>query len=298
MTGPRTARSAEPVDVDGVDAAAVASPRLLSVCRSRRVPLTLRRRLARLAVPYSDSDYEMEIDGVPYSGRLDNYIEWLAFVTGQFYEFSYLNLIRTLKLRGCALDVGANVGNHTAALSGMFNEVLAFEPFPALFERLNSKARRLTGVRAFPLGLGDEDAEMMFTPPTGRNLGKGRVESQGSVPVRIVHGDTFLATQSVRDIGFIKVDVEGLETEVLRGLAATIAEQRPVVMYEVAYKFGGTSDGFSLFPEDYAFWAVKGQSTFPLQRQVARAWPVRQGHLSRFHTYVIACPTELGLSLA
>jgi FkbM family methyltransferase len=46
-------------------------------------------------------------------------------------------------------------------------------------------------------------------------------------------GDTFLDRIDARPVGFLKIDVEGAEDEVLAGLTATTSEDRPIVMFEV-----------------------------------------------------------------
>lgn len=254
------------------------------------MPLALRRAIGCLFIPYSGESYTLDIDGMRYSGRLDNYIEWVAFVTGQFYEFTYLNLIRGFGLGGCALDVGANVGNHTVAFAGMFDEVLAFEPYAPVHARLAEKVAGLPNVQVFDVGLGTADADARFAPPDGSNLGKGSVREDGGISVHIAHGDRFIEGRHTHDIRFIKVDVEGYEREVLQGLASTIARDRPVVMYE-AHRLAG--DCFELFPDGYAFSGLRGQTTFPVQRSVARTVPLDPARPSGRIAYVIATPAEL-----
>ena len=49
-------------------------------------------------------------------------------------------------------------------------------------------------------------------------------------PITVIAGDEIAAGM---DIGFIKIDVEGMELEVLSGLANTIARLRPTISVEV-----------------------------------------------------------------
>lgn len=268
-----------------------------TLCRSPRIPLSLRRRVGRLFVPFSGEPFSIDIDGRPYRGKLDNTIEWVAFVTGQFYEYTYLNLIRSFRLEGCAVDVGGNVGNHAFALAGMFAEVISVEPFPPLFERLQAKTMDLPGVQPYNVAFGSDDGTLAFDPPRGRNLGTGRLHESGVARVAVVRGDTFLHGRHRLEIGLIKVDVEGHEAEVLRGLSETLRRARPLVLYEAPRAFrkkGGASlaDSFRLFPEGYSFWGLRGQTTFPIQRDVAR--PIRLGprNQTRRFSYVIAAPDE------
>jgi FkbM family methyltransferase len=268
-------------------------------CRNSRVPLSLRRRVAGAFIPFSGEEFALRIGEVCYRGRLDNYLEWVVWVTGQYFEYTYLELIRSLELGGCAIDVGANVGNHTLAFSTMFSEVIAFEPFEPAFRRLATKVEGRGNVQIHNVGLGSESAIVGFDPPSGRQLGTGRVTADGARTIVVEPGDAFLEGRHSAPIRFIKIDVEGHEAEVLKGLTRTLREHRPVVFYE-SFRTAGRSRGealtasFALFPEDYVFWGLRGQTTVPVQRKVAR--PVRITRLNRWrrYAYVLACPAELG----
>lgn len=270
---------------------------LRRICRARQVPLAMRRQLGRMFVPYSDREFVLEIDGTIYRGRLDCYIEWLVWVTGQFFEFTYLNLVRSFQLGGTAVDVGANVGNHSLALSTMFDEVIAIEPYAPLYRRLAEKVGGLANVRIHPFGFGSRSGEACFCPPQGRNLGTGRVVAQGTHRISVIRGDELLMQSPTGSIRFIKIDVEGHEAEVLQGLAGILARDRPVVMYESFRMAGATraealGASFALFPPDYDFRGLRGQTTFPLQRQIARPVAITPANQGRRYACVLALPSE------
>jgi FkbM family methyltransferase len=58
------------------------------------------------------------------------------------------------------------------------------------------------------------------------------------IPARI--GDEVLAEMAVDDPAIVKVDVEGAELRVFRGLAGIIARARPICFFEVLPNFSGT----------------------------------------------------------
>jgi FkbM family methyltransferase len=271
---------------------------VLRFTRLDRVPLALRRQVARAFTPLAGEEFALEIDGVTYRGRLDNYLEWMVWVTGRYYESTYIELIRSLGLGGLALDVGGNVGNHALAFSTMFDEVIAFEPYEPLFRRLEAKVADRGNVQVHNLGLGTRPASVPFAPPSGSNLGTGRVAADGRHIVAIEPGDRFLAQASPGRVRFIKVDVEGHEADVLEGLAGTLREDRPVVFYE-AFRTAGRpraealASSFALFPDDYVFWGLRGQTTFPVQRRVARPARITPRTMGRRYAYVLACPAEV-----
>lgn len=138
-------------------------------------------------------------------------------------------------LDGVAIDVGANRGIYSYALARLFSRVMAFEPNPdvARFAR-----RKLPGnVEVLEVALGAREHSDVLHVPIVRDrrvhlLGSLRQSSDGEaaqVPVEV----RTLDGMAVRDVRFIKIDVEGAEEEVLRGAARTIGRDRPVLLIEV-----------------------------------------------------------------
>lgn len=133
-------------------------------------------------------------------------------------------------------DVGANVGHYTAAFAarvGPAGHVVAFEPSPANFARLEQREelQTLHNVTALCLALGSQTGELPFEQgadalgATSRIVGGAEVAGDGAshaVPgtlfVPVARGAELVASGRARAPTFIKVDTEGHELEVLRGL--------------------------------------------------------------------------------
>ncbi|MBA2435798.1 MAG: FkbM family methyltransferase [Chthoniobacterales bacterium] len=123
-------------------------------------------------------------------------------------------------------DVGANLGFFTLALAGAgFEEVHAFEPTPDTCERLRANVRRNAGfakrVVVVDHAVGAIDGDVIIVVQAG-SPGQNRIAcAADDVPAnrrlvrRQVRLDTYFASSSKP--AFLKVDVEGFETEVLRG---------------------------------------------------------------------------------
>ena len=137
-----------------------------------------------------------------------------------------------------ALDVGANKGAYTWELLRIAPSVHAFEPNPALLPWLSRlRDPRLT---IHALALGARDGEAVLKVPLGRT---GRPSKQGATLAateRTLRGALEVAAQVRRldsldlgDVGFIKIDVEGFEAEVIEGAHETIARCRPVMLIEI-----------------------------------------------------------------
>src|SRR5687767_8690487 len=129
-----------------------------------------------------------------------------ALLKGVFYEQPFLQCIRSLQRQGVYVDVGASIGTHSVYFAMLCNaeRVYAFEPLRHNFERLttNVALNQLAGrVTLLKLAASDRVGEMRLT--------LGRFSEV--VPVDRLDN---LVREAV---AVIKIDVEGMEPEVLRG---------------------------------------------------------------------------------
>ena len=122
---------------------------------------------------------------------------------------------------------------------GPQGRVLAVEPNRALHARISRHVRlnRLSNVELVPVALGSSEGEAILTVPAGGSaLGTLREDNDASpstrrkVPVRRL--DDVLPKHDRRRLSAIKVDVEGWELEVFLGARDTLAEGKPVLLYE------------------------------------------------------------------
>ncbi len=139
-----------------------------------------------------------------------------------------------------AVDAGANKGTYSFVLGQLARTVYAFEPNPKMFEVLRRTAGR--NVVVSPLALSNRTGEVEFRVP---RYGKGSYSNQGGTLSAIKVNEDYAALPvkaepldalNLDDIGFIKIDVEGFEYEVLEGARALIARDRPTLMIEIEEK--------------------------------------------------------------
>ena len=79
---------------------------------------------------------------------------------------------------------------------------------------------------------------------TGRDSGWSRLEQneEGDTDVELTTLDRFVKRQRLKRLDVLKVDVEGLDFEVIRGAVTAIEAFRPVVLLEVEHTHNfGTS---------------------------------------------------------
>lgn len=140
-----------------------------------------------------------------------------------------------------AVDVGANRGVYAYALARLGCRVHAFEPNPKMFRVLESWGRGRIGVH--PTALGDRSGRARLHVPKGRigysNQGaslstvKSAGQAGGLVDVEVARLDDL----EIADVGFLKIDVEGFELQVLRGAEATLRRDRPTLLVEIEEKY-------------------------------------------------------------
>jgi FkbM family methyltransferase len=135
-----------------------------------------------------------------------------------------------------AVDVGANKGTYTWFLSHLCRHVYAYEPNPAMRWMLTRCTP--SNVTVFPRALSDRNGEAVLRIPHrgGRfanNVGTLRPEFDDPSCECIPVPTTRLDDDGLVDVGFLKIDVEGHEREVLRGARELIARDRPVLLVEI-----------------------------------------------------------------
>jgi FkbM family methyltransferase len=177
------------------------------------------------------------------------------FASGRFHEPELELVDRLVEPGDVAVDVGANHGMWTLALSravGHDGRVYSFEPVPFTFGVLRAVARRarLGNVTLENKGCSDRAATMEMTVPLQRSgasddlqahLSERRAngaEPDGeSVTVSCEMTTLDAALAGAGSVSLLKLDIEGAELLALRGAAQTIERERPAIVCEVDADF-------------------------------------------------------------
>lgn len=208
-----------------------------------------RQSIAERILPPGSSNLSFEVDffGLRYMGTLARRVDWSVFFFGA-YEMASLKFLHSLlsilknERHGSVtvFDVGANVGHHTLFFSRLAQEVHSFEPLPDYYQLIEEKLayNRITNVRLHKLALGEKDQLLDYYQDTSPNstgkfllVGEDRVRSDPlKLPVRA--GDDYVRTNNLPLPDLIKIDTDGFEGPVLRGLSRTINAARPIIFSE------------------------------------------------------------------
>jgi FkbM family methyltransferase len=144
------------------------------------------------------------------------------------------------------LDVGAHVG-FFSLLAGHANpagRVFAFEPLEKAFRRLEENVARngLANVECLlsAVGAAPGRARFFFAElegiPCSSSLSSEFMKGFGDVKetlVGVVAIDDFVREHAIARVDLVKIDTESTEPDVLRGMARTLARDRPAIFCEV-----------------------------------------------------------------
>ena len=176
-------------------------------------------------------------DGLMLFNRNDIYIGASLRKYGEF-SGDETELFRTIVSPGMAvLDIGANIGVHTVALSalvGSAGAVHAFEPQRLIFQTLcaNLALNGRSNVFTHHAAVGAAEGRLLvpsLDPDGSHNYGGlslAGAQQGEAVPMLSIDG------LGLDVCHLIKIDVEGMETEALQGAAVTIARLRPMLYVE------------------------------------------------------------------
>jgi FkbM family methyltransferase len=189
----------------------------------------------------------------------DEYVGRSLALYGEFSE-GEAKVFRMLVSEGDAVvEVGANIGAHTvllARLAGGDGAVLAFEPQPVLYQTVcaNLALNNIVNVRVERCGLGNR-TQTLHVPV----LDYGSKHNFGGVSLDLVEeGEAIpvkrMDSYGLRRCSFIKIDVEGMEQQVLEGGTSTIHGLRPVMYVENDRKEKSRDLIQLLMAMDYALW--------------------------------------------
>jgi FkbM family methyltransferase len=175
-----------------------------------------------------------------------DWAERQTWFTGRYYERAVQALVsHALREGDTFVDIGTNIGMITLLAASRVKQqglVLSFEPNPGVYARLREhiELNGLDGVvRTFPVGLGNEKAELTLNIPESHSgmasMGTPRDLPQWAkrreVKVSVDRADRIIP-QDTPGAMFVKIDVEGFERQVLEGLTGVLDARKPAVLME------------------------------------------------------------------
>jgi len=176
----------------------------------------------------------------------DLYVSRSLQVYGEWTEPEVALLAQRLRPGHCVVDVGANLGSHTIPFARSVGDggcVVAFEPQPKIFQLLASNVtiNGLANVQLYNAACGAV-AGVLRLPliDYGRPANFGGVEitaleAEGRAAGSLVHHVPVVRLDDVFDrdrLSLLKIDVEGMEKQVLAGATRILERFRPLIYVE------------------------------------------------------------------
>lgn len=165
------------------------------------------------------------------------YLRVRAQRAGNFVE--EVKILKNLcKKSKTSIDVGASDGCYSYLMLEYSKNVIAFEPLKEKYDILRFLFRNKSNFQVHNCALSEKNSELSLRIPRG-DSGRSTLEESNrlsdigsKIESRIVEVRT-LDEFNLKDIGFIKIDVEGHEESVLLGASGLLEDSKPVLLVEI-----------------------------------------------------------------
>jgi len=220
-------------------------------------------------------------------------------------------------------DVGANIGNHSLIMSRLSKMVYLFEPQKHIVELLQSVQdhNQIANWKIFNVGLSNETCQISLYQNKDGNNGKTTFVPElksleySIEPMQVYRGDEIIKNENLPHVDFIKIDVEGLEAEVIAGLQQTITTFRPILMVEwnneyTKLKFAEYDLFNQLFSDyvtkaivdrgHYSNWykkSLKWRQFFSRKKIKKENWMIEEFHKEFDYEHILFIPKEKMLTV-
>lgn len=131
------------------------------------------------------------------------------------------------------VDIGANIGYYALQEAKVVSEVIALEPSPENYETLemNIDLNNYFNIGAYQMAIGDHVGHVDFEIARACNWSSvAFARKEGTIVVQMETLDKFLNGNKV---DYVRMDVEGYEMNVLKGMAKVLKEHKPRLFIEV-----------------------------------------------------------------
>jgi len=174
--------------------------------------------MSRVQTPYGvffiDSERDKKMANALLRGEYPN--ERLLEIAGAF-----------VNEKSVVVDIGAHIGSFTIPIAKVAGKVIAFEPSHETFALLSRNAEENNvQIQLVNSALGSREGTGTMFVRNELNAGANTLVTGDDIPVAMLD-------KEVTHADFIKIDVEGMELEVLHGGALLIKRARPAVFFEV-----------------------------------------------------------------
>ena len=229
----------------------------------------------------------------------------VALTKNQQYDSQTKQIIRKVcTANSNTVDVGTHSGDILDVLlqQSPNGTHYGFEPLPVFYQSLRTKYQQQKNIVLYDLALSDANGNSSFNHVTSNPSYSGikkrtydrTNETDETIEVKTARLDDVLLQQN-KKIDFMKIDVEGAELGVLKGAAALIKRDQPVIIFECG--LGGT-DMYDTTPAElFSFFTELGYSISLLKNYLKQESPLtktsfEEQYYLKLNYYFVAFPLE------
>ena len=168
--------------------------------------------------------HKINLNGIYERDELEILIEWI----NEKYPSVF---------NGTAIDIGANIGNHSVFFSDYFKKVKSFEPNYRTYQALEANSKLAENIETFNFGISDVEQSLILNIDKN-NVGGSFLSSSSENEyknstniVKLYKLDSVLNKND--KVTLMKIDVEGHEVHVLKGAAEIINKFNPFILFEL-----------------------------------------------------------------
>ena len=186
------------------------------------------------------------------------------------------NKIHSHLQNGCILDVGACLGYTAKCFANKdFSDrtVFAFEPHPFNYQQLKKISRSVSNITPINVAIGPRNGEIsLFENQDSfadhrviNSVFESKIgQSDNRIQVPMISIDSFIKESGNIDVALVKIDVQGYEVEVCRGMIETIINNPDIMVLIELAPTALTDLGFK-FEEIFSFFSQRGFDCYSLQ---------------------------------
>lgn len=168
--------------------------------------------------------HKININGIYERDELEILIEWLNIKHPDIFN-------------GIAIDIGANIGNHSVFFSDYFKKVKSYEPNYRTYQALEANSKLANNIETYNYGISDIEQSLVLNTDknnVGGSFLSSTIETKDHNPtnkVKLFKLDSLIDKND--KITLMKIDVEGHEINVLKGAIEIITKWNPLIMFEL-----------------------------------------------------------------
>lgn len=211
---------------------------------------------------------------VNHNTALETILFWKGITSYEHYTIECWKLLS--KNKKCILDIGANTGifSIVAAEYNTKNaQIYGFEPIPRIAD-IYVKNMQLNNIspKLIQSAVSDYSGNVTFYDMDSFDNQIGSLEQNHvrkhehhkklkPIPVQVISIDDFIFSKNIEYLDLIKIDVEGVENKVLKGMIKSIQKFQPSIIIEISSSetAADLNEFFNSFNHNYHFYKIDDQ---------------------------------------